>query len=113
MHRVARLVGCVVGPIVMLWVGLSWGQVPNPTMSDAQGNTAGGTGALMPPAPWCQPGWEASLAGGVTSGSHLAAIGPLAEDFRHQGVEPGQRRAHVRIDLDLLAIEGALLLDQR
>jgi len=52
MHRVARLV-------LMLGVGLSWGQVPNPTMSDAQGNTAGGTGAL----------------GNVTTGIHNTAFG--------------------------------------
>jgi hypothetical protein len=33
--------------VLMLWVGPSWGQGTNPTNSDPQGNTAGGTNALV------------------------------------------------------------------
>ena len=46
MRKMPRLVGGSTGLILLLWVGLSWGGPPNPTPSDAQGNTAGGTGAL-------------------------------------------------------------------
>jgi hypothetical protein len=36
----------VVGLLLLLWVGPSWGGPPNPTGSDAQENTAGGANAL-------------------------------------------------------------------
>src|SRR5215470_2332765 len=47
MHRVYRLAGGVAGLVLMLGVGLSWGGPPNNDVTDAQGNTAGGTNALM------------------------------------------------------------------
>src|SRR5262245_38348550 len=47
MHRVNRLIGGVVGGVLLLGVGLSWGGPPNNDVTDAQGNTAGGTNALM------------------------------------------------------------------
>jgi hypothetical protein len=48
MNRVHRLVVGLVGVILLLWVGLSWGGgPPNPTPSDSQRNTAGGEEALF------------------------------------------------------------------
>jgi len=54
MNRVARLVAMVTGLVLLLNVTPSWGQTPvcvapgcNPTVSDANQNTAGGTGALL------------------------------------------------------------------
>ena len=44
MNRIAGLV--IAGLVLMLGVTPSWGGPPNPTASDANGNTAGGTGAL-------------------------------------------------------------------
>lgn len=53
MNRVTRLVALVGGLVFMLHITPSWGQTPtcsppgcNPTVSDANGNTAGGTSAL-------------------------------------------------------------------
>jgi len=37
----------IAGLVLMLWAGASWGQGTNPTNSDAGGNTAGGTNALV------------------------------------------------------------------
>jgi hypothetical protein len=45
MKRVAGLV--IAGLILLLGTGPSWGGPPNPTESDANGNTASGTGALL------------------------------------------------------------------
>jgi len=43
-----RLTGLVIaGLMLMLGVAQSWGGPPNPTDSDANGNTAGGSGALL------------------------------------------------------------------
>src|SRR5215469_7491199 len=47
MHRRQRLTLGIVGLVFLLGVGRSWGGPPNPTMSDVQGNTAGGTNALV------------------------------------------------------------------
>src|SRR5207249_2023369 len=47
MHRRYRLVGGVAGLVLLLGVGLSWGGPPNNDVSDAMGNTAGGTNALV------------------------------------------------------------------
>ena len=46
MNHVARLAVAVAGLVAMLGSTPSWGGPPNPTASDANGNTAGGTGAL-------------------------------------------------------------------
>src|SRR5262249_30347701 len=47
MNRVSRRAGLAFGLVVLLWVSLSWGQLP-PTndISDSNSNTGGGTGAL-------------------------------------------------------------------
>ena len=37
----------IAGGVLLLGSGLSWAGLPNPTASDAVGNTAGGTGALV------------------------------------------------------------------
>jgi len=43
-----RLVGLLVtGLVLILGISPSWGEPPNPTGSDANGNTAGGTNALL------------------------------------------------------------------
>jgi hypothetical protein len=48
MNRVHRLVVGLVGVILLLWVGLSWGPGPPPNIDiSLDGNTAGGTGALV------------------------------------------------------------------
>src|SRR5262249_29642190 len=47
MHRTACLVLSIVGLVCWLAVSQSWGGPPNPTPSDANGNTAGGTNALV------------------------------------------------------------------
>ena len=46
MHRVHHLAGWIVGLILLLGGGVTWGGPPNPTASDSLGNTAGGTDAL-------------------------------------------------------------------
>src|SRR5438132_6459432 len=46
MHRVQHLAGGIVGLVLLLGGGVTWGGPPNPTASDSLGNTAGGTGAL-------------------------------------------------------------------
>ena len=38
----SRTVG-ITGLVLMLWVGPGWGDGTNPTVSDTQNNTAGGT----------------------------------------------------------------------
>ncbi len=48
MTSIIRLVAMVAGLVLMLHSTPSWGQSWNPTESDANGNTAGGTGALEP-----------------------------------------------------------------
>src|SRR5262249_60680722 len=45
-HRLSRTL-TIIGLMVLLGGGLSWASPPNPTPSDAQGNTAGGTNALQ------------------------------------------------------------------
>src|SRR5262245_24229585 len=42
----SRIVG-ITALVFMLWLEPGWGQGTNPTMSDAQNNTAGGTNALV------------------------------------------------------------------
>src|SRR5262245_8244175 len=69
MHRVYRLAGGVAGLVLMLGVGLSWGGPPNNDVSDAQGNTAGGTGAL----------------GAVTTGVGNTAFGDAALASNNSG----------------------------
>ena len=46
MNRITRLVP-IAGLVLMLRITLSWGGPPNPTPSDGNGNTAGGTNALV------------------------------------------------------------------
>ena len=48
MNSIARLAATAVGLVLVLTTTPSWGQpVLNPTVSDANGNTAGGTNALV------------------------------------------------------------------
>ena len=47
MNRVWGKAFVVAGLVLMLWRGLSWGGPPNNDVSDAAGNTAGGTNALF------------------------------------------------------------------
>ncbi len=47
MNPVTRLVAVVAGLVLLLHSTPSWGGPPNPTLSDAHRNTAGGTGALL------------------------------------------------------------------
>src|SRR5215471_19840674 len=69
MHRVSCLAGGVAGLVLLLGVGLSWGGPPNNDVSDAQGNTAGGTGAL----------------GAVTTGADNTAFGDAALSSNNSG----------------------------
>src|SRR5262249_10617971 len=47
MHRRHHLTLGLVGLLLLVGVGRSWGGPPNNDVSDAMGNTAGGTGALL------------------------------------------------------------------
>jgi len=49
MHRAWSLAGGVMGLVLKLWVGSSWGGPPNPTPGDPLGNTAGGSGTSQIP----------------------------------------------------------------
>jgi hypothetical protein len=47
MYRGGHLTGVVAGLVLMVGVTSGWGGPPNNDVSDAQGNTAGGTNALL------------------------------------------------------------------
>src|SRR5262249_32865421 len=47
MHHRQRLTLTILGLVCLLGVSRSWGGPPNNDVSDARGNTAGGTGALV------------------------------------------------------------------
>jgi hypothetical protein len=47
MSSILQRTGTILGLVLVLWGGLSWGQLPSTNdTSDGQGNTGGGTGAL-------------------------------------------------------------------
>src|SRR5262249_62104620 len=76
MHRIYRLAGGVISLVLLLGVGLSWGGPPNNDVSDALGNTAGGTNALLSTTTGTQNtafGFQALTT--LTTGVHNTAMG--------------------------------------
>jgi len=97
MNRVWRSIFVVVGLALMLERAPCWGGPPNPTQSDAGGNTAGGSGALqntiitLPPPPMGPGSGDVNTAFGTsalqsnTSGQQNTAVGFNGLRFNNSG----------------------------